>query len=83
MRVLDNDYPQKKEAWGNDGDTTVVYRATFPAGALNASGINECCLLNGNTGSAVSLAYAQVTPTVSVTSSDTLQIVWELTILGQ
>jgi hypothetical protein len=83
MRVLDSGYPQKKAAWGSAGDTTVVYRTTFAAGALNTNGINECCLLNGNSASANSLAYAQVTPAVNVTTSDTLQIVWELTILGQ
>ncbi|MDR0908729.1 MAG: hypothetical protein LBM77_03085 [Spirochaetaceae bacterium] len=83
MKVLDSGYPQKKAAWGSTGDTTVVYRTTFAAGNLNANGINECCLLNGNAAASNALAYAQVTPSVNVTTSDTLQIVWELTILGQ
>jgi hypothetical protein len=83
MKALDSGYPALKAAWGSTGDTTVTYRATFAAGALSANGINEACLLNGNSGSANCLAYAQITPAVNVTSSDTLQILWEITILGQ
>jgi hypothetical protein len=83
MQALDSGYPVLKTAWGSSGDTTVVYRATFAAGTLNANGINEACLLNGNSGAAHCLAYAQITPVVNVTSSDTLQIQWEITILGQ
>jgi hypothetical protein len=83
MKALDSGYPALKAAWGSTGDTTLVYRATFAAGALNANGINEACLLNGNSASSNCLAYAQITPVVNVTSSDTLQIQWEITILGQ
>ena len=83
MKALDSGFPALKAAWGNTGDTTVTYRATFEAGALNANGINEACLLNGNGTSADSLAYAQITPSVNVTASDTLQVLWEITILGQ
>ena len=83
MKALDSSYPALKAAWGNTGDTTVTYRATFAAGSLNANGINEACLLNGNGSSANCLAYAQITPSVNVTASDTLQILWEITILGQ
>jgi len=83
MRTLDNSFPALNAAWGNAGDTTVSYRATFGAGSLNANSINEACLLNGNSASADCLAYAQITPSVNVTSSDTLQVLWEITILGQ
>jgi len=83
MKKLDTGYPVLKAAWGASGDTTVTYRASFAAGDLNANGINECCLLNGNSSSANCLAYAQINPSVNVTSSDTLQILWEITILGQ
>jgi hypothetical protein len=83
MKALDANYPARKAAWGSTGDTTVLYRATFGAGSLNANGINEACLLNGNDAAANCLAYAQITPSVNVTSSDTLQVVWEITILGQ
>ena len=83
MKALDGGYPALKAAWGNIGDTTVTYRATFEPGALNANGINEACLLNGNSSTANCLAYAQITPVVNVTVSDTLQVLWEITILGQ
>ena len=83
INALDANYPALTAAWGNTGDTTLSYRATFAAGSLNANGINEACLLNGNGGSANCLAYAQITPAVNVTSSDTLQVIWEITILGQ
>ena len=83
MQQLDSSYPALNAAWGNVGDTTVTYRATFAAGTLNANGINEACLLNGNGSGADCLAYAQITPSVNVTSSDTLQVLWEITILGQ
>jgi len=83
MKTLDNGYPSLNAAWGNNGDTTINYRVTFEAGALNANGINEACLLNGNGAGANCLAYGQVTPTVNVTASDTLQVLWEITILGQ
>jgi hypothetical protein len=83
MKALDANYPALSAAWGNTGDTTVIYRATFAAGNLNANGINEACLLNGNGTGANCLAYAQINPSVNVTTSDTLQVVWEITILGQ
>jgi len=83
MKALDANYPALSASWGNTGDNIITYRATFAAGALNANGINETCLLNGNDSSAKCLAYAQVTPTVNVTTNDTLQILWEITILGQ
>jgi hypothetical protein len=83
MKALDNGYPALLAEWGNTGDTTVTYRATFEAGSLNANGINEACLLNGNETTANCLAYAQITPAVNVTASDTLQVLWEITILGQ
>jgi hypothetical protein len=83
MKALDSGYPALTAAWGNTGDTTLNYRATFAAGALNANGINEACLINGNATGSISLAYAQITPAVNVTTSDTLQVLWEITILGQ
>ena len=83
MKALDSSYPALSATWGNTGDTTVTYRATFAAGSLNANGINEACLLNGNSSSANCLAYAQISPSVNVTTADTLQVIWEITILGQ
>jgi hypothetical protein len=83
MKALDSGYPALTAAWGNTGDTTLTYRATFGAGTLNVNNVNEACLLNGNGTSANCLAYAQISPSVNVTSSDTLQVLWEITILGQ
>jgi hypothetical protein len=83
MKALDTNYPALTAAWGNTGDSTVTYRATFSAGNLNANGINEACLLNGNGSTANCFAYAQISPAVNVSASDTLQIIWEITILGQ
>ncbi|MDR0442363.1 MAG: hypothetical protein LBH44_03035 [Treponema sp.] len=83
MKALDAGYPALNAAFGNTGDTTLTYRATFAAGTLSANGINEACLLNGNGTGANCLAYAQITPSVNVTASDTLQVLWEITILGQ
>ena len=82
-RPLDAGYPALKAAWGNAGDNTVTYTTTFGAGSLNANGINEVCLMNGNTDAADCLAYAQISPAVNVTADDTLQVLWEITILGQ
>jgi len=83
MKALDNGFPVLNAAWGNNGDTTLTYRTTFEPGTLNANGINEACLLNGNGNGANCLAYAQIIPSVNVASGDTMQAVWEITILGQ
>lgn len=83
ITALDANYPALTATWGNNGDTTLTYRVTFSAGTLNANAINEACLLNGNGSTANCLAYAQISPSVNVTSSDTLQVIWEITILGQ
>ena len=82
MEALDAGYPVTSAAFGATGDNILKYRASFEAGKLNATGINEACLLNGNTAGAVSLAYAQVSPAATVTSVDTLQIDWEITFTG-
>ncbi len=79
---LDSGYPRLKASFGSNGDASVLYKCTFAVGSLNASDIDEVCLLNGNVASAKCLAYAQITPAVSVTNNDTLTIEWEITILG-
>ena len=43
---------------------------------------NEVALMNGNTSAAKCLAYAQITPAVNVTSADSLQIDWQITVSG-
>ena len=82
FRALEAGFPQLGAAFGQTGDNVLIYRAFYPAGSIAASGINEACLTNGNTGAAVSLAYAQVTPAVTVGSLDSLQLDWEITISG-
>jgi len=71
-------YPKTKGAWGAADDNVIQYRAFFAAGDLNASGIDEAALGNGTD----NLAYGQVTPEVTVSSEDTLQVDWEITFLG-
>ncbi|KKM22153.1 hypothetical protein LCGC14_1628220 [marine sediment metagenome] len=76
-------YPIIKGAFGGANDNVTQYRATFEAGDLDATGIDESALLNNITvGSAECLAYAQITPTVDVSTVDTLQMNWELTYTG-
>lgn len=76
--AMDAGYPQTKGAFGAADDNVVVYRATFEAGDLNASGIDEALLGNGTD----TLAYAEINPSVNVSVNDTLQIQWEITFLG-
>lgn len=76
--TMDAGYPQVKGAFGAADDNVVVYRATFEAGDLNASGIDEALLGNGTD----TLAYAQINPSVNVGVNDTLQVQWEITLLG-
>lgn len=80
---MDATYPQTKGAWGAADDNVTVYRVTFEAGDLSQSGIDEAVMINGATATAAdTLAYAQVSPSVTVASSDTLEITWELTFTG-
>lgn len=75
---IDTGYPVTKGDWGAADDNIEQYRATFEAGDLNDTGIDEALLGNGTD----TLAYAQITPAVDVGTSDTLQVDWELTFLG-
>jgi hypothetical protein len=79
---LDATYPKVKGAFGAADDNVIQYRATFEAGDLNATGINEAGLANATTSTGDLMAYAQITPAVNISLSDTLQIDWELTFLG-
>ena len=76
--AMDAAYPQTKGAWAVADDHVIVYVSTFEAGDLNNTGIDEAILSNGTD----TMAYAQITPAVDVTSSDTLEITWEITLLG-
>lgn len=76
--AMDATYPVTKGDWAAADDAVVQYRSTFEAGDLNASGIDEALLGNGTD----TLAYAQISPSVNVTTADTLQVDWEITLLG-
>ena len=82
FKKLDSTYPKTQAAFGSSGQNVVLYRTSFAAGDLNANGINEVALMNGNTAAAKCLAYAQITPSVNVTSADSLQIDWQITVSG-
>lgn len=75
---MDTGYPQTKGAWAASDDNVIVYKSTFEAGDLNDTGIDEALLGNGTD----TLAYAQISPAVDVSSSDTLEVTWEITLLG-
>ena len=82
-KAMSASYPQVKGAFGAADDNVTQYRSVFAAGDLNETGIDEAALLNNVTpGSADCLAYAQITPSVNVGLTDTLQVDWELTFLG-
>jgi hypothetical protein len=81
--VMDATYPSVKGAFGAANDNVTVYVTTFEAGDLNATGIDEAALINNSVAaSAECLAYAQITPAVDVSTSDTLEVTWELTYTG-
>ena len=80
---MDATYPVLKGTWGNTDDNVVQYRATFEAGDLTATGIDEAGLGNNAVeATGDNLAYAQISPSVDVAVTDTLQVDWELTFLG-
>ncbi len=81
--VMDATYPKQKGAFGAANDNITQYRATFEAGDLNASGIDEAGLGNHATeASGDNLAYGEISPAVNVTTADTLQVDWEITYTG-
>lgn len=75
---MDATYPVTKGAWAAADDNVIVYKATFEAADLNDTGIDEAILDNGTD----ALAYAQITPAVDVSTADTLEVTWEITVLG-
>ena len=81
-KKLDSTFPKLQAAFGQTGQNVVLYRTSFAAGDLNANGINEVALMNGNNAQAKCLAYAQISPAVNVTSADSLQIDWQITVSG-
>lgn len=81
--VMDATYPKTEGTFGNANDNVVQYRVTFEVGELNEVGIDEAGLGNNAVeASGDNLAYGQIAPAVDVSTSDTLQVDWELTVLG-
>ena len=76
--AMDATYPQTKGAWTAGDDNVIVYVSTFEAGDLNDTGIDEALLGNGTD----TLAYAEISPAVDVTTADTLEVTWEITFTG-
>jgi hypothetical protein len=76
--AMDTGYPQTKGAWAAADDNVIQYVSTFEAGDLNATGIDEALLGNGTD----TMAYAQISPAVDVTTADTLEVTWEITFTG-
>lgn len=83
-RALEASYPLLKGSWGAANDNVLQYRVIYPAASFGTVTINEAAITSHATDIAANslLAYAQVTPAVAITASDTLQIDWELTFLG-
>lgn len=81
--IMDAGYPQTQGAFGAANDNILDYRATFEAGDLNQTGIDEAALLNNSSAAAADcLAYAEISPAVNVTTADTLEVTWSLTFTG-
>lgn len=81
--IMDATFPKLKGAWGAANDNVVQYQATFEAGDLNDTGIDEAGLGNNATeASGDNLSYGELSPAVNVTTADTLQVSWEHTYLG-
>ena len=82
-RVMSTGYPKLKGAWGAANDSVVQYRASYTAGLLKTTGLDEAGLINAATSSSADLlAYAEVSPSLNVSTDDTLQVDWEITFLG-
>jgi hypothetical protein len=81
---MDSTYPKLQGTWGNTGQNVVVYQSTYAQGALNAVGINEAALVTAfaQASSTSCLAYAQVTPATTVSPSDSLQVIWQISFQG-
>ena len=82
-KVMSTGYPKLKGAWGAANDSVVQYRSEFAAGDLKTTGLDEAGIINSATSSTADLlAYAEVSPSLNVSTDDTLQVDWEITFLG-
>jgi len=93
-RALDTGYPQliTLESYITSNGNIVQFQAGTGGTwtGMTATGVNEVCIAStstysapdGSGGGTSTLAYAQISPTLSLISSDTLTLVWSLTLLG-
>ena len=82
-QLVSSTYPQLVGTWGNSGQNILNFVFLFAAGSLNVVGINEACITSANVqgSSTTCLSYVNV-PSQNVSISSTLQITWQLTLLG-
>ena len=82
-QALASGYPRIKGSWGGSDANVLQFRAIYAAGSLNAT-ITEAAITSHSTSGSNNscLAYAQISPAAVVTTSDSLQIDWEITFLG-
>ena len=78
---VDATFPKTKGLWNAANDNVLQFQVTYPQGSLNFTGINEAALTSHATDIEANstVAYAQITPSVNVTTLDTLVIQWEIT----
>lgn len=83
-QAVDATYPKLKGAWGTVDDNVLQFQVTYLPGSLNVIGINEAAITShaSNVAANSILSYAQITPAVNVSSTDTLVILWEVTFVG-
>ena len=82
-QAVDALYPQLAGAWGFAGQNQLNFQFTFTAGTLNATGINEACILSANVQGLTTtcLAYAQCAST-NVSITDQLIVDWQIIFYG-
>lgn len=82
-QLVTTGYPQTAAVWGQTGQNQLNFAFTFAAGTLNATGINEACIVSANVqGSTTTcLAYAQIS-SLNVSLSDSLAITWSVLFVG-
>lgn len=74
---MDATYPSQKGAFNAADDNVLVFKTTSEVGDW-AGTLNEVALGNGTD----LLAYAELSPNAILASTDTLEITWEITLLG-
>lgn len=80
-RTLMTGFPVATGSFGTTNGKTLLFRTLFAAGCMATVGIDEACILNNvSLASADTLCYAQITPTLTVGTTDQLQVDWEITI---